>query len=1145
LKPYAASGSKSGQAKKQSANEARAKLYLRTKLAWLSGYPCGENKWLSISSDRNPINPLIIDSKLISSTQYALNKVILDFPRALPRIINNIPRWQAETKKLLELVKLNILNSSDKNISNLLDTDYTPYSKSACQLARSIIKNNKSLLPLIKSYSWFFYLDSEQLGKILLWTQENKIEICNIIKLNDQQTSHKIILNLWILGKLSNIKQTKSILFLLSNEALYDFPTNNVRHYLERIVSICESANANANLAKEPKPVFIKNLTQWLFELKEQDRNAIKRVLGLFNRFNWAKFANDWTQYWQAIEPIITNAKTSIVTNRKKNKTIQTYPLSLSNTISDALSQLPIEFKSDFLFRISYFSASDNSKHYQVLNLIPINLSSLQKEHYLLFLMTLIYDKETKLISVYLHYCQELKSTFNNKRNVKYAFNYINCNKKHSSITITYGNYYSNQHINIISILKRKSNINQYFNILMSHCQIKTLKHMTEVDFTYLALLCSIISDSKIITTVFEQTKTKLSSDYAIDIKIIVTAIKLCGENHPQLAKLIVRLETDCLESWQQLDNLNLISNYTNKIDLRDEFLEYISVSSNTAIDELAQLCRFCKITTRFVPLAIKPNLKTHTPKWIKEYPIEIQDLLKKFTSLGKHAKLIALKITHKYIPNKKALALEAETINRKLSLLLANSEHSQVKKMTARLNNIEKYINKATSLNANQTKKLVRNLETRLLKIIFEDWHVSLNDKLQAYLNNTYNTNNEFDTKIRSQLVLLLPSLKTLTPAIQQLAHKVIKRRLLDPPWDMREMSANKTFIDALVYKGINMTPWLDGTKTLNFNLDKTPCQLSFENDPLEIFLMGKHFNTCLSPNEFNYFSVFVNAADINKRVLYARSNGGRVIARMLLGLSDQGGLIGFHAYSHLLPSEFEDQAKSFINSLAQEMNTIVLPHASISSLTVKEWYDDGPIDLSEKFSELYQNSFKTKLLSCDLEKVIDVFLEVLKPLEINELTLNIILHLNVFDFRPELILPFLDFTKANQLNIRDLTRVFDLSLLADSIELSYSLLGSQYIQACFSYFNQHNYLYDDSISHLAKIAPSRALKLLRISRYHGVNRWDQEYDFERLEAAINANIILGRKNQSTLLLKTLQKAWPEIDNNYYQNLARRILKL
>ena len=72
----------------------------------------------------------------------------------------------------------------------------------------------------------------------------------------------------------------------------------------------------------------------------------------------------------------------------------------------------------------------------------------------------------------------------------------------------------------------------------------------------------------------------------------------------------------------------------------------------------------------------------------------------------------------------------------------------------------------------------------------------------------------------------------------------------------------------------------------------------LAFEHDPLEIFQMGWHFSTCLSPGVFNFFSVFSNAADINKQVVYARDEQGRVVGRCLLALTEDGNLLTFEPY-------------------------------------------------------------------------------------------------------------------------------------------------------------------------------------------------------------------------------------------------------
>jgi hypothetical protein len=102
-------------------------------------------------------------------------------------------------------------------------------------------------------------------------------------------------------------------------------------------------------------------------------------------------------------------------------------------------------------------------------------------------------------------------------------------------------------------------------------------------------------------------------------------------------------------------------------------------------------------------------------------------------------------------------------------------------------------------------------------------------------------------------------------------------------------------------------MESWIDGTGTISgVSPNGDESTFSLRARPLEIFKMRTHLGMCLSLDEAIFFSVFANAADINKQVLSALDTKGNVVARALLALTDKGGILIFHAYSHDKQLEF-----------------------------------------------------------------------------------------------------------------------------------------------------------------------------------------------------------------------------------------------
>jgi len=71
-------------------------------------------------------------------------------------------------------------------------------------------------------------------------------------------------------------------------------------------------------------------------------------------------------------------------------------------------------------------------------------------------------------------------------------------------------------------------------------------------------------------------------------------------------------------------------------------------------------------------------------------------------------------------------------------------------------------------------------------------------------------------------------------------------------PPWDLRDAPQNRVFVESLPH--LDWTPWIDGVGTVTVTpVPDRRLHLVLEDDPLEIFRMGAHFQTCLSPGAIN----------------------------------------------------------------------------------------------------------------------------------------------------------------------------------------------------------------------------------------------------------------------------------------------------
>jgi len=122
-----------------------------------------------------------------------------------------------------------------------------------------------------------------------------------------------------------------------------------------------------------------------------------------------------------------------------------------------------------------------------------------------------------------------------------------------------------------------------------------------------------------------------------------------------------------------------------------------------------------------------------------------------------------------------------------------------------------------------------------------------------------------------------------------RNLAIRIIKNRGDNPPWDFRYEAKNIQFREKMEAKGINVEKWIEGIGPRTYQANESiQVHIDISKDPLDTINMGGHFKTCLSPGNFNFFSVFANIADLNKQVLYGKNDAGKVIGRVLVGMTD-----------------------------------------------------------------------------------------------------------------------------------------------------------------------------------------------------------------------------------------------------------------
>ncbi len=143
--------------------------------------------------------------------------------------------------------------------------------------------------------------------------------------------------------------------------------------------------------------------------------------------------------------------------------------------------------------------------------------------------------------------------------------------------------------------------------------------------------------------------------------------------------------------------------------------------------------------------------------------------------------------------------------------------------------------------------------------------------------------------------------------------------------------------------------------TFRIDSHLNEKPVTIQIEQDPEEVLRMGTYAQSCLALGAFNSYSAVANLIDVNKQVINMRDADGRLLARRLVAMSEEGELVFFSIYTSGKESVFRPLFDHFARALSQRTGISIYNQDSAHGYTIKKilsqsWYDDGACGVTTK---------------------------------------------------------------------------------------------------------------------------------------------------------------------------------------------------
>ncbi|MEM7478365.1 MAG: hypothetical protein AAF483_25565, partial [Planctomycetota bacterium] len=244
-------------------------------------------------------------------------------------------------------------------------------------------------------------------------------------------------------------------------------------------------------------------------------------------------------------------------------------------------------------------------------------------------------------------------------------------------------------------------------------------------------------------------------------------------------------------------------------------------------------------------------------------------------------------------------------------------------------------------------SQQRAENLSQKLHHRALEELEVQVMNRCQKNIKAFLNSGGRCvpDRLFKAPYDLLLPAIAELAGDSRELGIELLRRSATESKNNHPLEPENKRFLERLEQSGIRTHAWLEATEPQKVEIKGAEYSLSFATDALELLLMGYHFDTCLSPNSFNFFSAISNSIDVNKQVLYCKNQEGAVIGRCLFALNNAGQILTFNRYCHNSDLQFDAVVDNFAIRLAGSMKTCLSSKGPISPLVARKWYNDGAI--------------------------------------------------------------------------------------------------------------------------------------------------------------------------------------------------------
>ena len=283
----------------------RARMYIKRDLDLFIGYPDADGKWISCPEGKEE-NEVVLTREHIHKATFTINKLVRDFPRALPQIVGDVEKWRENYKNLLDILKYSIHNETALPESVVhINPVFCDFEK---KLYKKIISTNKGLINVVNSISWLTILKPETLKDALVWLDNYSEYLEKIYSYYSNQEGLQFIVKLWRLSNIAGEKRIKTILIWASHSRINNIVMDQGHQYSNLVETSLGRRKANP-IPGIPRSRFGSDFRKWINCIYVLDNQTAKRSIDLFNLICDISFIDKWEDWWRSLDKFIYMAK--------------------------------------------------------------------------------------------------------------------------------------------------------------------------------------------------------------------------------------------------------------------------------------------------------------------------------------------------------------------------------------------------------------------------------------------------------------------------------------------------------------------------------------------------------------------------------------------------------------------------------------------------------------------------------------------------------------------------------------------------------------------------------------------------------------------------------------------------------------------